>query len=137
MKGKPTIWTTAMTEKLVTEFPIRFSREIGKDLGLSLRTIVRKARELSLEKEPDFLDIRREQITELCIKNRAPNPTKGDKTFRIPGGEKHQFKKGQPRPFVDYDKVLQTRNATIKRERLRLKYGLKQQTKLKLTKIYQ
>ncbi|MEO9257387.1 MAG: hypothetical protein ABI207_03335 [Crocinitomicaceae bacterium] len=136
MKGKPTIWSTEMIEKLVTEFPIRFSREIGKDLGLSLRTIVRKARELNLEKEPDFLDIRREQITELCVKNRSPNPSKGDKTFRIPGAEKNQFKKGEPRPNVDYGKVIKTRNETIKRERLRIKYGLKQQTKLKLTKIY-
>lgn len=132
MKRKKTIWSTEMIQKLMTEFPNRFSRDIGKDLGISIRTVIRKARELGLEKEDSFLDKNRELITQLATDAHPPNPNKGNKDFRIPGGEKFQFKKGQPRPSVDYNKIHQKRNETIRKERIRIKYGLPQKTKLNL-----
>lgn len=132
MKGLKTIWTNEMIEKLTQEFPFRFSRDIGKDMYLSIRTIIRKARELNLEKEPDFLDINRDKITALATKNKPENPNKGNKDFRIPGGEKYQYKPGQERPIVDYKKIHKNRNETIRKERLRIKYGLPRKTKLKL-----
>lgn len=136
MKGKPTEWTPEMITKLEAEFPYRFSRDIGNDLGLSIRTIIRKARELNLKKQDGFLDINRKEITKRATIARPENPTKGDSSFRIPGGEKHQFKKGERRYEIDYEKATKTRNETIKKEKMRLKYGLPQQTNLKLVNIY-
>lgn len=136
MKGKPTEWTPEMIEKLEGEFPNRFSIDIAKELGLSIRTIIRKARGLGLKKEPSFLENKREQIQARAKKNMPPNPNKGNKDFRIPNSERFQFKKGQPRPKVDYQKISVTRHKLIEKEKLRLKYGLPQKTKLKLVNIY-
>lgn len=136
MKGKKTTWTHEMLRKLKEEFPKRFSRDIGKDMDLSIRTIIRKARELNLEKEEGFLDTHRNEITKRAQKARPENETKGDSSFRIPGGEKHQFKKGQPRPKVNYVKIHATRNATIEKEKMRLRWGKPQKTKLKLVNYW-
>lgn len=136
MKGTKTTWTPEMLDKLKSEFPYRFSRDIGKDLGLSIRTIIRKARELGLEKQQGFLDQNRNEISKRAQEARPENPNKGDSSFRIPGGEKYLFKTGQARYPVDYTKIHQKRNETIKKERLRLKYGLPPKTKMKLVNIY-
>lgn len=136
MKGLKTVWTGEMIAKLTAEFPVRFSRDVGKDMGISIRTVIRKARELGLEKESGFLDTNRKEITARAREARPANATKGDSTFRIPGGEAFQFKKGQPRHPVDYEKIHEKRNETIKKEKLRIKYGLQQKTKLKLINVY-
>lgn len=136
MKGLKTAWTPEMIKKLTNEFPYRFSRDIGKDLGLSIRTVIRKAREFGLVKEDNFLDKNRIKISELATKAKPPNPMKGVKGWSVPGGEKFQFKPGQIRPPVDYNKIRETRNETIRKEKLRIKYGIKQKTNLRLTNIY-
>lgn len=133
MKGLKTIWTPEMIEKLTNEFPYRFSRDVGKDLGLSIRTIIRKARELGLEKEEGFLAKNRAEISKLAIEAKPPNPMKGVKGWSVPGGEKFQFKPGEKRYLINYKKVHEKRNETIRKERLRIKYGLPRKTKLKLT----
>lgn len=135
-KGIKTNWTPEMDEKIRKEFPVRFTREIANELKLGLRTIIRRARELGVEKEEKFLENRRELISKMAQEARPENPTKGDSTFRIPGGEKYQYKKGHV-PAIKNNpeiiaKVQNKRNQTIKRERIRLKYGLKPITKMKL-----
>jgi len=132
MKGLKTTWTAEMLQKLTDEFPCRFSRDIGNDMNLSIRTIVRKARELGLEKEEGFLDKNRSEISKLAIKSKPPNPMKGVKGWTVPGGEKYQFKQGHEPHLVDYNKIRETRNETIRKERLRIKYGLPRKTRLKL-----
>lgn len=136
MKGAKIHWTDEMILKLKAEFAIRFSRDIGADMGISIRSVIRKARELGLEKEAGFLDKNRKEISARAQEARPENPTKGDSSFRIPGGEAFQFKKGQARHPVDYEKIHEKRNATIQKEKLRIKYGLQQKTKLKLVNIY-
>lgn len=131
-KGRKTNWTPEMDEKIIKEFPIRFTREIANELKLGLRTIIRRARELGVDKEENFLEKRRDKISRMAQLSRPENPTKGDSSFRIPGGEKHQFKKGHvPNPEI-VAKALKSRKETIKRERIRLKYGLRPITKMKL-----
>ena len=135
MKGQKTVWTAEMIDKLKSEFPYRFSRDIGKDLGLSIRTIIRKARELGLEKESEFLDTNRTEISKRAQEARPYNPTKGMKGWSVPGGEKHRFQPGHV-PQNNPEKSRLTRNETIRKEKQRIKYGLPQKTKLKLTNIY-
>ncbi len=135
MKGLKTNWSDEMIDKLKTEFPNRFSRDIGKDMGISIRTVIRKARELNLEKIDNFLDQNRNEITRLAQENKQSNPMKGVKGFVVPGGEKHQFKKGHtPKNNPEQSRI--TRNETIHREKLRIKYGLPQKTKLNLKNVY-
>jgi hypothetical protein len=136
MKGIKTTWTTEMDAYLQENFPTKITKDLIPVLGVSLRTIIRRARELKIEKEKDFLEKNRIEISKRAQANKKPNPHKGDSSFRIPGGEKHQFKKGQERHPVDYAKIHEKRNETIRKDKLRLKYGLKQQTKMKLVNFY-
>jgi len=136
MKGKKTEWTPEMIAILQAKFPTEFTFEIAQELGLSKRTIVRKARELGVLKIEGFLETKRAEITEMARKNLRPHPHKGDSSYRIPNGEAHRFKKGRPQPVVDYEQIHNKRNETIRKEKQRIKYGLPQKTKLKLVNIY-
>ena len=129
-------WTAEMLETLNNKFPVTFNKELAEELGVSWRTLVRKARELGIEKEIGFLDKRREAITKMAQTARPENPTKGQKGWSVPGSEKYRFKKGHiPAMKTDselVERVRQTRNETIRREKIRLKIGLEPMTKLKL-----
>jgi hypothetical protein len=136
MKGQKIKWTEEMVQKLISDFPNRITIDIAKEIGVSLRTAIRKARELGIEKKEGFLDEFRTEITKRAQNNKAPNPNKGNKDFRIPGGENFQFQPGHKPINQNYELIRQKRNETIKREKLRLKYGLRQETKLKLVNYY-
>lgn len=140
MKGIKVKWTNDMLEMLRNEFPISFNRDLTTKLGVSMRTLIRKARELNIDKEDMFLESRREQITELARKAHPGQPTKGQKGWSVPGGERYRFKKGHvPAMKTNPDivvKVRNKRNATIRLEKLRLKYGLRTMTKLKIKNFY-
>lgn len=133
-----TDWTPELIEKLKAEFPVRMTPELVREWGISLRTIIRKARELGINKADNFHELNQTKINELISKNLPPNPYKGLKGLKgwtVPGGEKFQFKKGEL-PKIDYEKALKTRLETIRKEKMRLKYGLKQKTKIKLVNFH-
>jgi len=140
MKGIKTEWTEEMLLVLKTDFSISYNRELASRLGISVRTLIRKARELGIEKEGGFLEQRRSEITEMATKAHPPNKMKGVKGWCVVGGEKHRFQKGHiPAIKTNPDivrKVTTKRNQTIRREKLRLKYGLRPATKLNLKNIY-
>lgn len=125
-----------MLNRLKNEFPTRYNRVLAADLGVSMRSLIRKARELGIEKEAGFLDKRRNEISRMANEAKPPNPTKGKKGWCVPNSEATRFKPGQPsRMKTNPDlvqKVRRKRNETIRRERIRLKIGLKPLTKLKL-----
>lgn len=129
-------WTPPMVEELTRRFPTDFNKDIAKDLGVSWRSLVRKARELGLEKEDGFLEKKRGEIVKLIAKVRKPNPAQTGKGFVIPNSEQYRFKKGDiPRIKTDPElvkRIHDKRNETIRRDRLRRKYGLSPITKLKL-----
>ncbi len=130
-------WTQEMIDLLIAEFPYSYNKELAKKIGVSWRTLIRKARELNIEKEPGFLEKRRKEITEMAVKALPPQPTKGKKGWSVPNSEQTRFKPGQisimktNRDVVE--KVTKKRNESIARDRRRLRLGLKQLTKLKLT----
>lgn len=133
-------WTDEMIKRLELEFPYRFTRDLAMDLGISKRTIVRKARELGIEKEPNFLEKNRELISDMAAKAHPPHPHKGDKGWVVPNSKNTRFKKGNISPMGTNPEVVKkchkSRNETIRLEKLRLKYDLPQKTKLKIVNIY-
>lgn len=131
-KGRKISWTAEMLETLKTDFPVRFNKELAAELGVGWRTLIRKARELGIEKEVDFLDKNRSKITEMGAKAHPEHPMKGVKGWCVPNSEKTRFKPGNVPPVISSEQRSETRNETIRKERLRIKYGLPQKTKLNL-----
>lgn len=87
-------WSTAMLDYLRRHFPTTLNEELAGCLGVSPRTLIRKARELGLEKDPQWLSQIWEERRRMAhaIANRKGNPgcfKKGER--RNPAGE---FKKG-------------------------------------------
>jgi hypothetical protein len=130
------VWTEEMLSELKQRFPYEFNKNIAKDFGISWRSLVRKARELGLEKEANFLNTKRPEIVKLIAKVRRHNPAQQGKGFAIPNSEPYRFKKGHtPRIAWDIElreRVHKKRNETIRRDRIRIKYGLTRISKLKL-----
>ena len=135
-KKRPAInWTDTMLAKLRAEFPYRYNKELAAELNVSWRTLVRKARELAVEKEPGFLESRRSDISARARKSKPPNKYKGQKGWSVPGGEAHRFKPGHVSPIKDNPELIQkiraSRNETIRRDRIRRRLGLTPITKYK------
>lgn len=129
-------WTDEMIETLRKKFPTEYNKYLAIELGVSIRSLIRKARDLGIDKEPRFLEIRRAEISRWAAAYRSPNPTKGQKGWCVPNSEATRFKKGNVSPMaVSYEvreKVRKSRLKTIENERYRIKNGLDQETKLKL-----
>ena len=129
-------WTPEMIHRLKFEFKYAYNKSLAIELGVSWRTLVRKARELGLEKEEGFLEKRKEHIQKLAMAKRNPSPYKGLKGWCVPNSEAHRFKPGNISPMSINqnvrDKVSRSRRKTIEEERYRIREGLDQITKLKL-----
>lgn len=129
------IWTDEMLQKLTNEFATKFNKELAAELNVGWRTLVRKARDLGLEKESDFLEKNRELITSMAVANNK-NKYTGCKGWSVPNSEATRFKKGSTsimaiNPEV-VQKVRKARNETIRRERIRIRYGLPRLTNMNL-----
>lgn len=128
-------WSEESLKILSQKFPVTFNRELAKEINVSMRTLIRKARELGLVKEPGFLDKHRATIAKMAVANNY-NKYTGCKGWCVPNSEATRFKKGQTsRMKTDrglVEKVHKARNETIRRERIRVKYGLKKLTNLNL-----
>lgn len=129
-------WTDEMIDIITSKFATSFNRDLAYELGVSMRTMIRKARELGLEKEHGFLDKNRKKISQMARDARSPNPTKGQKGWSVPGGERYQFKPGHVPAMKNnpelIERVHRKRNETIKNEKFRLRVGLQPETKLRL-----
>lgn len=136
-KCRPKInWTDEMINRLKSEFPVRFNKDLAKDLGIGWRSLVRKARELNINKEPGFLEKNRSVISEMATKAHPPHPFKGVKGWNVPNSQKTRFKPGSISAMNDpliVKKVHDKRNETIRKEKLRIKYDMPQKTNLRLT----
>lgn len=131
-------WTPEMITRLKNEFPTRYNKELAAELNVSWRSLVRKARQLGIEKEKGFLDKRRPEIQAMAQEAHPPHPYKGIKGWCVPNSEQNRFQKGQrsimkTNPMI-VQKVRAKRNATIARERRRMQLGLSPLTKLKIRK---
>ncbi len=107
-------WTPKMLIVLKVKFSRTFNSELAKQLGVSVRTVIRKARELQLEKEPGFLDKRREIITQMAQAARPPATQRQIEQI-TKAGEPYRFKKGHKSTGIDYSKIWNTRRANEKK----------------------
>lgn len=48
-------WNKQMLDDLTSMFPDNFNHDISEHVGVSLRTMLRKAKELNLKKDPDWI----------------------------------------------------------------------------------
>ena len=127
MRGHRTIWTDAMLERLQAEYPVRYNRDLARDLGVSLRTLIRKARELGIEKEPDFIANRLEDIERRAKRAAAKVPRPYMKGRRT--NLKNEFKPGHKESAETKRKRIAALKDAAYRDKVRLKYGLPQRTK--------
>lgn len=77
------VWTAEQLKLLKDYFPTMFNKPLARWIGVSLRTLIRKARELGLEKKPGFLQERRRDIQRLAAD-----------AIRRSGNKATRFKKG-------------------------------------------
>jgi hypothetical protein len=135
-KPRPTIvWTDDMINRLKEQFPIRFNKDLAKELGVSLRSLIRKAREHGIWKEDGFLKKNKNLTQAMAVAN-YHSPYKGMKGWCVPNSLATRFKPGNIPPIKTdlglIKRIQEKRNQTIKSERIRIKLGLQQKTKLKL-----
>ena len=133
-------WSDERIDYLKANFATKFNKDLAAALGCGWRTVIRKARELGLEKEDGFLDKKRPEIVKLQIAADKPaNPMKGVKGWSVPGGKEFQFKLGHIPASKSNPEVAKrlhsSRNETIRRERIRVKLGLEPLTNLKIKAI--
>ena len=127
MRGYPTIWTDEMLQRLRDEYPVRFNHEIAAGLGVSIRTMLRKARELGVEKEPGFMEKRIDEIERMANRaaKKAGRPSMKGRRLN-PKGE---FKPGHKESPETREKRIAAIRDRAYREKIRVKYGLPQKTK--------
>lgn len=77
------VWTDEQLMLLRRFFPIMFNRPLARWIGVSMRTLIRKARELGLEKKPGFLEERRRDISR-----------QAGEAIRLSGNKNTRFVKG-------------------------------------------
>ena len=113
------VWTPQMLKLITTFFPIMFNKPLAKWLGVSLRTLLRKARELGLEKEEGFLQKRQKDINQLISESHKNNEKL--KATQIKKGEHRgrqtEFKKGQKMS----PEMIAKRTATLQENKRRKK----------------
>lgn len=127
---------------LIENFPCTKNAEIAAKLDTSLKSLNRMARELGLVKTREFIaQTQRYAMERAARANRARGGNSGK--ANLLKGAKHRFKKGEcrqketmtPEEFADlHRRIGMTRRETIAKERTRIKWGLPQQTRLRLTR---
>jgi hypothetical protein len=129
-------WTEEMLNRLTQLFSTTFNKDIAAELGVSWRSVVRKARELGLNKADGFLDDNRTEIVKRIMKVRRHNPKQKGKGYVIPNSEQYRYVKGHTPANKNNPeltaKIQAKRNETIRRDRIRRQYGMPPLTSMKL-----
>lgn len=134
MKRAEKIWTPAEIKDLIECFPNILNQKLSVRYNCGKRSLVRKARELGLKKSEEF----RANIDFASYSKGLEPWNKGKKRKLNPNCKKGWFKKGNIAPTKDPDilaKVVKKRNETIRKDKLRLKYGMEPLTKLNLKNL--
>lgn len=122
------VWTPQMLTKIKAMFAITFDDSLARCLGVSKRSLIRKARELGLEKEPDFIAKRQAEINHR-ISESAKRSTKTASRFKKGHqSPETQFKPGHVQTPEVKAKRIASYKATIRRrkqqERFRRDYNI-------------
>ena len=117
------------------------NEEVACRLGVSLRTAVRLARELGLEKSVEFLRAMQANAVKHAVRANRGQGNAG-KANLLKYGKAYQFKPGignkdrlSAEAFSEmYQRSAETRKRTVMAERRRVAFGLEQKTALRLVK---
>ena len=116
--SKRIYWSRQMVDDLKAMYPNTFNYDLAHILGVSSRTMIRKARELGLEKDREWLTgVYRENVRVACCLNKVH-------------GNKGQFKKGvRSSPDTEFKsgrrKTLTDEQETKRRESLKRSWCLR------------
>lgn len=112
-------WTPQMLKLLTTFFPTMFNKPLAKWIGVSQRTMLRKARELGLQKQEGFLDKRRKDINALAseaLRKKDSHPSHFRKGVRF--NPEWEFKKGHKESEETKAKRIQSLKESWRRRKL-------------------
>lgn len=141
MKGKKTELTDEQRRWLMEHFADTKNEDCARRCGCSLRTVVRLARGMGLAKSREFMvAAQRHAADEARIMNKGEGNRGKENLLRY--GHQYQFRKGESnvqRLGEEKDrerirKTRETRNKTIASERMRIKWGFEQKTRLRLVR---
>ena len=141
MKGKKTELTDEQRRWLMEHFADTKNEDCARRCGCSLRTIVRLARSMGLAKSREFMVAARRKGQEMAaIMNRGEGNRGKVNLLRY--GARYQFRKGESnvqrlgeaKERERIRKSREARNKTIASERVRIKWGFEQKTKLRLVR---
>lgn len=140
MQGIKITFTEAQVAWLVANFADTKNDELCERLGCGGSTLHRWARKLGLTKSRDYMANCNRASLEACWEHNKIFGNDGKRNL-IVHGVKYRFKKGTTnvdRLGVEAEKrrmqkSVISRNETIRRERMRINWGLPQRTRLKLT----
>lgn len=142
MRGKfgAIILTDQQETWLKKHFKHTKNEEIAERFGISKRSVNRLAEKRGLTKSWQFM--KKCQLETAAAANRSHrlNGTYPPKGYKIPGGEKNRFKKGEKpidrlgakREAERVAKSVESRKKTFKLEKARALFGLPRQTKLQV-----
>ena len=134
--------TPEQRQWLIENFPNTKNAEVAAYLNTSLRGAVRMARELGLWKTQEFiLSTNRTNVEKAAKLNRLRGGNAGAKNLQIYGAA-YRFKAGVYSPadkskdeLADiYSRIATTRREIFKREQMRVRWGLPQKTKMRVTR---
>lgn len=121
-----------MLRTLTEEYPDKLNAELAEKLGVTQNSLSYKARSLGLEKSKDFFRKNRKAIygKRVCYANKGWF-RKGTRT-----GEESRFQKGhtesEERKAGRISSVTKARRRQTYDELVRIKYGLRRRTRLRL-----
>lgn len=138
----PIVLTERQEKWLAKHFKHTKNEIIAEKLGVSLRSVPRLARKRGLTKSKQFVKKCQTAAKEAAYASNLANGTFPPKGFAIPGREKYQFQKGESlvarigakKNEERKLKSVASRNATIRREKARIVFGLPQKTNLRLVR---
>lgn len=132
-------FTDEQRDWLIEHFPTTLNKDCAGYLGVSMRTMIRFARELGLEKDPAWLHgVFMERCSMMAEANRGEgnhgtaNLLKYGKAYRFKKGVSPRQRLGDEREKERIAKSVASLRETRRKERMRVNWGLEQQTKLKI-----
>ena len=138
-QGKKFYFTKEQLMYLIENFATTKNMELAAHLGCGESTLHRTARKMGLKKDREFMERLNSESLAACHAANRGTGNSGKKNL-LKHGVKYRFKKGE-RP-VDrlgeegerrrIEKLRKTRTALIRRERVRINWGLPQLTNIKL-----
>ena len=134
-------FTDEQRDWLIEHFSTTLNKDCADYLGVSMRTMIRFARELGLEKDPAWLHgIYMERVRIAARANKGEgnkgvaNLLKYGEPYRFKKGETSRQRLGNEREKERIRKAVTSLRETRRKERMRVNWGLEQQTKLRVVR---